>query len=163
VVPYEIAGRFSTRLQVEARGQRSREIELRVVETAPAIFSANASGRGQGAVLNQNGTFNSSGNAEQRGNVIVIYATGYGVTNPALPTGRVVTAAELRRPAAPVTVWIAGQQATVEYAGPAPGFIAGAMQINARIPETVAPGGAIPIEVQVGGIPSPGGVTVAIQ
>jgi uncharacterized protein (TIGR03437 family) len=163
VVPYEVSGRLSTRVQVEYRGQRSQEIVLQVAETAPAIFSANSTGRGQGAVLNQTGALNGPNNPEQRGRVIVIYATGMGVTNPGTQTGRIVTAAEIRPPLSRATVWIAGQQAEIQYVGSAPGLIAGAVQINAVIPMTVAPGTAIPIEVQFGGIPSPGGITVAIQ
>ena len=60
-----------------------------------------------------------------------------------------------------VTVTIGGQTVTPEYAGGAPGEIAGLMQINVRIPGTVAPGNAAPVAIQVGQSRQPG-VTLAI-
>ena len=164
VVPYEIAGRFSTRMQVEARNQRSRDIELRVADTAPGIFALSGSGSGQGTVLNQNGSVNRPGNPESPGNVIVIYATGHGQTTPPGTTGLVIPAGDLRRPVAtPVLVRIGGQLATVEYAGSAPGLVAGSLQVNARIPTNTATGGNVPIVLEIGGVASQGNVTVAIQ
>jgi uncharacterized protein (TIGR03437 family) len=163
VVPYEIAGRFSTRMRVEARNQNSPDVELRVAETAPGVFTTSGSGSGQGAVLNQNGTVNGPGNPEQRGNVIVIYGTGHGQTTPQGTTGRVLPSNDLRRVVAPVVVRIGGREAEVFYAGSAPGLVSGALQINARIPADAATGSNVPVEVQIGNAVSQTGVTVAIQ
>jgi uncharacterized protein (TIGR03437 family) len=163
VVPYEIAGRFSTRMRVEARNQNSPDVELRVADTAPGVFTTSGSGSGQGAVLNQNGTVNGAGNPEQRGNVIVIYATGHGQTTPQGTTGRVMPSNDLRRVVAPVVVRIGGREAEVFYAGSAPGLVSGALQINARIPADAATGSNVPVEVQIGNAVSQTGVTVAIQ
>ena len=46
VVPYAVAGRLSTRVQVEYRANLSNPIELRVVEAAPGIFTQSASAWG---------------------------------------------------------------------------------------------------------------------
>src|SRR5262249_11858797 len=51
VVPYGIAGRFSTRIQVEFLGARSSTVDQIVTDTAPGIFTMSQSGRGQGAIL----------------------------------------------------------------------------------------------------------------
>jgi len=163
VVPYEIAGRFSTRMRVETRNQTSSELELRVAETSPGVFTINGSGSGQGAVLNQNGTVNGPGNPEQRGNVVVIYATGHGQTNPQGTTGRVLSGDDLRRVVASVIVRIGGRPAEVLYAGSAPGLVSGALQINARIATDAATGSNVPVEILVGGSASQTGVTVAVQ
>jgi uncharacterized protein (TIGR03437 family) len=163
VVPYEIAGRFSTRMRVEARNQNSPDVELRVAETAPGVFTTSGSGSGQGAVLNQNGTVNGPGNPEQRGNVIVIYGTGHGQTTPQGTTGRVMPSNDLRRVVAPVVVRIGGREAEVFYSGSAPGLVSGALQINARIPADAATGSNVPVEIQIGNAVSQTGVTVAIQ
>jgi len=60
-----------------------------------------------------------------------------------------------------VTATIGGQTVTPEYAGGAPGEIAGLMQINVRIPGTVAQGNAVLVAIQVGQSSQPG-VTLAI-
>jgi len=162
VMPFELAGRFSTRMQVEYRGQRSREIELRVAEASPAIFTEGARGFGQGAVLNQNNTVNGPNNAEARGNVVVIYATGGGLTSPLAVTGQVATSSG-SLVAAPVRVLIGGVEAQVLYAGPAPGLISGAIQINAVVPQSAATGTAVPVTVHVGSGMSQGNVTIAVR
>ena len=163
VVPYELYGRTTTRLQVRYKTQRSRELELRVQDTNPGIFTSNASGTGQAAALNQNNSVNSPSNPEQRGNVIVLYATGMGQTNPGGTTGRIMTGTDLRRPLAPVTVRIGGQTAEVTYAGSAPGLVAGAVQVNARIPSNSIIGANVPVQVQIGNVTSQGNVTISIQ
>ena len=53
IVPYTVAGKSSTRLQVQFQGRLSPEAVLPVAETAPALFSSNGSGKGPGMVLNQ--------------------------------------------------------------------------------------------------------------
>jgi uncharacterized protein (TIGR03437 family) len=163
VVPYEIYGRVTTRMQVRYRTQRSRELELRVQDSGPGLFTSNASGTGQAAALNQNNSINSPNNPEQRGNVIVLYATGMGQTTPGGTTGRIMVGADLRRPLLPVTVRIGGQNAEVLYAGSAPGLVAGAMQINARIPSNSIIGGNVPVQVQVGNSTSQSNVTISVQ
>jgi uncharacterized protein (TIGR03437 family) len=163
VVPYEVYGRTTTRLQVRYRNQQSRDLELRVQDTNPGLFTSNTSGSGQAAALNQNSTANGPANPEQRGNIIVLYATGMGQTSPGGATGRIMSGADLRRPLAPVTVRIGGQTAEVQYAGSAPGLVAGAVQINARIPQNSIIGQNVPVQVQIGSATSQGNVTIAVQ
>jgi uncharacterized protein (TIGR03437 family) len=163
VVPYEVYGRTTTRMQVRYRNQRSIDLELRTQDTNPGLFTSNASGSGQAAALNQNFTINSPANPEQRGNVIVLYATGMGQTSPGGATGRIMPGTDLRRPLASVTVRIGGQIAVVEYAGSAPGLVAGAVQINARIPQNSLIGPNVPVLVQIGNASSQGNVTIAVQ
>lgn len=82
IVPYGVAGRFNTRMELEYQGVRSNVIELRVVDAAPGIFTIDASGAGQGAILNQNFSVNAPSNPAARGSTVMIYATGEGQTNP---------------------------------------------------------------------------------
>ena len=51
----------------------------------------------------------------------------------------------------PVAVTVDGQTVNPEYAGGAPGEIAGLMQINVRIPRNITPGNAVPVTVEVQG------------
>jgi len=65
-------------------------------------------------------------------------------------------------PIQPVSVTIGGQQAEVLYAGSAPALIAGALQVNAKIPSTVAHG-AVPVVLSIGLASSGSNVTIAVQ
>ena len=169
VAPYFLFGRTSTRVQVEYRGIRSESVEYRVVDTAPGIFTQDGTGRGLEAILNQKNTVNTINNPARRGEFIAIYATGEGNVRPSGADGRVVTGTvdNLPRPTAPVSVRINGVQVPQEniaYAGSAPGLVAGALQMNVKIPDNLNISAAtqVPIEIQIGSSASQTGVTVAV-
>ncbi|MBZ5584357.1 MAG: hypothetical protein LAQ30_19520, partial [Acidobacteriia bacterium] len=61
-----------------------------------------------------------------------------------------------------VTATIGGKTAEVQYAGGAPGLVAGTMQVNLKVPEGVEPGSAVEVVLKVGGISSPAGVTIVV-
>ncbi len=162
IVPYLVASRLSTRVQVEVNGIRSNGIDLRVGTAAPGIFMLSAAG--QGAILNQDTTVNGGANPAPRESVIVIYATGEGQTNPPGVDGTIpARSTPLKTPIQRVRVRIGGQEADVLYAGSAPFLVSGALQVNAKVPLNVAPGSAVPIELIVGDVASAAGVTVAIR
>lgn len=161
VVPYNTEGRATTQVQVEFEGRRSNTIALPIINSAPALFTADSSGRGQGAILNQNGTVNSATNQADRGSIVILYLTGEGATNPAGVDGK-PNASPAPQPKLPVSVSIGGIDAQILYAGGAPGLVAGVMQINVRIPQSVQ-SGQLPVIVSVGSATSPANVTVAVQ
>ncbi len=49
------------------------------------------------------------------------------------------------------------------YAGPSPGSVAGLFQVNAQLPNDLAPGSAIPVVLIVGSAVSQAAVTVAVK
>lgn len=159
VVPYVVGGRTTIQMQVEYEGRLSNTITLDVAPTAPAIFTQDASGRGLGSILNQDGRVNSPALPATKGTIIVIYGTGAGETVPAGEDGRIVSAAG--RQLSEVSVRIGGVTAEVLYAGPAPGLVSGALQVNARIPQEVEAGNQA-VEVTVGTARSPSGVVVVV-
>jgi uncharacterized protein (TIGR03437 family) len=161
VVPYEISDSGSTRVVAELAGVPSAAVIQTTTASAPAIFTANASGFGPAAVLNQDSTVNSVSNPAARGLVISIFATGEGRTAPASVTGSV--SAALKNPVLPVTATIGGQPAVVSYAGSAPGLVAGVLQVNVQVPGTTAPGSAVEVIIKVGDAASRAGVTIAVQ
>ena len=59
VAPFEIAGKESTQVEVEYRGQRSTAVTIPVVPAKPGIFALDATGQGPGAILNQDFSGNS--------------------------------------------------------------------------------------------------------
>lgn len=163
VVPYEVAGKNLTQVQVSYQGQLSNAVAEPVAAVVPGVFTANSSGSGQGAIVNQDGTANTASNPAALGSVVSAYATGEGQTNPAGVDGRVDTAPLPQPLAQPVTATVGGVAATVQYAGGASGLIAGLLQVNIQIPQGISPGSAVPIVLTVGGISSQANVTIALH
>lgn len=161
IVPYEVAGRATTTVVVEYQGVRSQGVTVRVVDTAPAIFTANQQGTGAGAIQNQNGSANGTGNAAARGEVATVYLTGEGQLSPGGQTGFLATGT--RRIAANVTVRVGGRDATVLYAGPVPTVVLGLGQVNFIVPNDAPTGAAVPVEVIVGGVSTQGTVTLSVR
>jgi len=126
VVPYAIAVRARTQVQIEAGGMTSEPVEFEVADTAPGIFTIDSSGSGQAAALNEDGSLNSVSNPASRGSVVVLYATGAGQTDPAGVDGSLPRRGDaLPKPLREVSVRIGGQTAEVLYAGGAPLLING--------------------------------------
>jgi uncharacterized protein (TIGR03437 family) len=167
VVPYEIKQFVSATVLIKFLGQTSNGVVMNVATTVPGIFTANSSGTGPGAILNSNGTTNSPSNPAVRGDTVVVYLTGEGETSPAGVTGKVTTVASPPQPLTPgpllqPTVLIGGQPANWSFAGEAPGFVSGVMQLNVAVPTNIAPGDQS-IVVSFGSNPSQTGVTVSVK
>jgi uncharacterized protein (TIGR03437 family) len=162
VAPFGIAGAASTVVTVEYRGQRSQGVTVPLTEASPGIFTADASGQGPGAILNQNYSLNTVNNAAEAGSYISAYATGFGLLQPIPADGAVVAGPNLPQPMLPVSALIGNAEARVVYAGQAPGFVAGGIQVNIQIPGGLAPG-VYPITLRVGRFSSQLGVTVAVR
>jgi uncharacterized protein (TIGR03437 family) len=163
VVPYEVDGKIGTQVQVKNGSSATETVALPVTPAAPSIFSVDLSGSGPAAVLNQDGlTVNSAKSPAAKGSLISIFATGEGQTQPGGVDGAIASGSSLAKPKLPVQVWIDGRPAEVQYAGAAPGQVAGLMQVNVRIPAD-ASSGNVPILIQVGDAQSQAGMTVAVQ
>jgi uncharacterized protein (TIGR03437 family) len=65
-----------------------------------------------------------------------LFCTGAGLFTQPFADGAIVPL-ELSKTVLPVAVWFDGQPAEVLYAGQAPGLVAGAFQVNARVPENI--------------------------
>jgi uncharacterized protein (TIGR03437 family) len=161
IVPYAVAAVANTQIQVEYKGVKSSPVTLSVAAAVPAIFTADSSGKSQGAILNQDSSYNSSANPAAKDSIVVLYLTGEGQTTPPGVDGQLATEV-FAKPNQMVTAQVGGISADVIYAGAAPGLTAGVMQVNVRIP-TNAPSGNVPITVTVGASSSQPGVTVAIR
>ncbi len=162
IVPYEVAGKASTQLQVEYLGALSDPVTVPVAVAVPGLFTKDFSGTGQGSILNQDESPNTAANPAARGSFVSLYATGEGETNPGGIAG-MVGGEKLPKPRLPVTATIGGVSAEVTYAGGASGLVAGAMQIYVRVPASIPPGRATPVQISVGNASSQAGVTLAVQ
>jgi uncharacterized protein (TIGR03437 family) len=163
VVPYEVSGEASTQVQVSYQGQLSNSVAEPVAGAVPGVFTANASGSGQGAIINQDGTVNSASNPAALGSTVEVYATGEGQTNRAGVDGALDSVPLPQPVTQPVTATVGGVAATVAYAGGVSGLIAGVLQVNVQIPEGIPTGSAVPIVLTIGGTTSQTNVTVALH
>jgi uncharacterized protein (TIGR03437 family) len=141
VVPQQVAGQSSTLVQV---GESS--LALPVAVTNPALFSLS----GQAIAANQDGFLNGFNHPARAGSTITVYVTGGGLTSA---TGAYT---------AGVSASIGGIPTTVPTAGAVPGNVAGVGQVKLQVPILLDPGVA-PVAIQIGGVPTPGPVTVWIQ
>jgi uncharacterized protein (TIGR03437 family) len=166
VVPYEVQGLLNPSVLVTYQSETSSAFPLTPAPTAPALFTANGSGSGPAAALNQDQSYNSPNNPASKGSTVVLYMTGEGQTAPAGVTGKVTTVSATPpltpQPLLPVGVLIGGQPASASFYGEAPGMVSGVMQLNVLVPAN-APSGNLPITVSVGGNNSQNGVTISVQ
>ncbi len=163
IAPYAINGKSAVSIAVEYGGRRSSTF-VASPAADPALFTANQSGRGQGAILNQDASINSAANPAAPGSIIVLYGTGAGQMSPGGVDGQIVGGTPLPRPLAqPTLVTIGGQNASVEYSGAAPGAVAGLWQINVRVPNGLPANNNTPITLRIGSFGPLTGVTVAIR
>jgi uncharacterized protein (TIGR03437 family) len=142
VVPSEVQGKGASYMQVCYLGGTSVPFSLDV-NANPGLFTADGSGSGPAAALNEDQSANSPANPAARGSTVVLFLTGDGQTSPA-------------------PVPIGGQPPSVTFYGEAPAVISGVMQLTVQIPTNVLPGD-LSVSVTVGGNTSQSGVTVSVR
>ena len=128
---------------------------LLVGSASPGLFTANQTGSGQAAVLNQDNTINTSSNPANQGSIIVLYGTGQGQVSPAIPDGTAAPSGTLSNTIAVPTsdqrtcltsqpsmcvTFANGTLGDIKFSGLAPGYI-GLWQINVAVPTGLTPGG----------------------
>jgi uncharacterized protein (TIGR03437 family) len=161
IVPYAVAGKSGTQAVAVYQGQRSAPRALKVAAAQPGFFSADYSGTGQGAILNQDGSYNSAANPAATGSTIVLFGTGEGQTTPPGVDGLLATSV-LPSPALAVGATIGGKPAQIVYKGGAPGQVAGLFQLNLQVPADL-PTGNHAVVITVGTASSLPNFTVAVQ
>jgi uncharacterized protein (TIGR03437 family) len=165
VTPFELAGQGNAQIGFYYQTQPVFLGSLAVAGSEPGIFSVNGLGSGQAVIVNQDGTLNSASNPAPRGSIVAMFGTGFGAMNPGLGDG-VITPTKptpTNTPLAFVAVAVDGNVATIVYDGPAPGAIAGLMQVNFIVPPAASSGAAVMLQVQAGGNFSPANLTMAVQ
>jgi uncharacterized protein (TIGR03437 family) len=163
MVPFEVKVDSTTAIQVVFGGVASAPVAVPTTAAAPAIFTADSSGKGQGAILNQDYSYNSSSNPAEVGSAVMLYLTGAGSMTPAAVDGSVnPNPSMLAQTTLPVTAQIGGATASVLYAGSSEGVVSGVIQVNLLVPNGLA-AGSQSVTVQIGGIATQAGVTVAVR
>lgn len=160
MTPFGVKGQSTTKVQVVYQGIVSDPFIEPVSDVFPAIFSANASGSGQAAMTNSDGTYNSSTNPAVPGSFVTFYMTGVGPTDPSGDDGSV--SAGIAYLTTPTIVKIAGTTAQILYAGAAPASVNGFTQFNVVVPSTLPYGGNLPLTVEILNTTSQSQITLAV-
>jgi uncharacterized protein (TIGR03437 family) len=125
IVPFKLGSRETVSVQVESSNGVSNAIRAPLQAAAVEIL----------AVVNEDGTLNSANHPAAPGSVVTLYAAGMGQTDPPTVDGA-INGPESRQLKNAMSIlihnWLAPE---IMYAGPAPGQVAGIMQINFRVPD----------------------------
>jgi uncharacterized protein (TIGR03437 family) len=169
VLPYTLPERERMAIRIENSGRVGNLLEPLFVDKASlSLFRSGPGRNAPAAALNEDGSLNSPANPAKPGSRVVLFATGGGATNPPSVAGE-ITPLELRYLANPVDVWIAGGPLlAVEFAGAAPGLVAGVTQINVKLPDVIPPfatlpKGLVPLLVSGRGTYPRGDVRIAVK
>jgi uncharacterized protein (TIGR03437 family) len=148
VAPWEIAGRSTVTLTVEYQGVASNPVILDVVPAVPSLFLAPLGIQPVLAAVNQDGPRNGPGSPAVAGSVVSLYGAGAGLMSAPVPdgeiTGRTLTHPQLQVSVSAFTGTQGGSVPArilgVTYAGDAPDFVSGALQVNVQLPDDLLTG-----------------------
>jgi len=134
IVPLALAetSPWVTTMQVQRNGERSNGILLPDAWSGVEIL----------AVVNADGVANSADHPAAPGSIVTVYAAGFGNPDRSVTDGTINGAASQPFTPGSVMVGFDGNVdlAEIVYAGPAPGQVAGIMQVNFRVPQKDAGG-----------------------
>ena len=180
-VPFEVTG-SSAIVQVTTPAGQSNTETVNIVPESPAIFTANASGAGQGVIVFGNTTTivgpikpGTDWRPAKAGDTITLYVTGLGAVTPAINDGwnscdQSICAPDfsnltLRNTTVRPVVTIGGVTVPdnlILFSGFTPQF-AGLYQINLTIPDGITLSNQVPVVIQMGGASSSPNVSIAMQ
>ena len=161
-VPWELSSETSAQLVVTRNGAASMPIAIPLAAVDPGIFLV---GENTGAVVsNSTGQLVDQQTPVQKGDALIIYASGLGLVTGTVTTGAPASATTLEPTKLPVEaiLTIGGQSVPLQvlFAGSAPTFI-GVNQVNALIPSNT-PSGVGRLKLRTGGAES-NEVVIAVQ
>jgi uncharacterized protein (TIGR03437 family) len=160
-IPYEVTPAAAVTLHISNNGEGAFD-SFPVSAAAPAIFTTNAEGSGQGAILNLAYELVDASNPATAGSTYLqIYCMGLGAVSDAPADGGAAPSNPLASTSTEAQVTIGGVAATAIFTGLAPGYV-GLYQVNVLVPAAVAAGNAVPVVVSIGGVSS-NTVTIAVQ
>jgi uncharacterized protein (TIGR03437 family) len=158
VVPSGVGGQASTKLQIVTPLGIIDGPSVFVASYEPAVFVNPQTALA--AAVNQDGTINSFANPATPGTVVTVFATGAG-SGP-YSVGALVPMG-IHYSNVPVYAISGLHSLEVEFAGDAPGMVAGVMQINFRVPDTIDPSPGFNLGFLVGGVLTPSVVIAVAQ
>jgi uncharacterized protein (TIGR03437 family) len=166
--PWELTPGMANVIVTRA-GTASQPAVAQVSMFSPALYGFNL-GTAQAIAINTDGTIAASPGAitgitshpAMAGDALTFYASGLGPLNSAPPSDGVGSLDDLRQTSTPLTVMVGGVPAQVAFSGLSPQF-AGVYQVNVVVPSGVTGGGAVPVQLMIGGVTSADTLTLALQ
>ncbi len=153
-------------VQVTTAQQKSNSLTVQKQQFAPALFTIDG---GLNVAASHATTYTLVGKPNllpgvvtqpaAPGEIIQMYGTGFGPTNPALPTAQLITTPAVLAPGNTVQITIGGVTASVEYAGLVE---AGLYQFNVTVPASLPSGDAL-VVATIGGVQTQAGVSITVQ
>lgn len=156
-LPNELEAEQQYELLVDVNGLYSNPVTINTTAVEPGVASLP-----DGTVIAQDSSYNliTADSPAHAGEVITLYLTGMGATNPPVPTGATSPSSPPAKVTVAPQVTIGKANAQVEFAGLSPGSI-GLYQINVKIPAGAGTGN-VPLVVTQGGVAS-NTVTVPVE
>ena len=148
-LPAELLPNRQYQVIVNANGVYSKPEPINTIAAQP-VLAAFSDGR----IIAQDVNFNliNAQNPAHAGQVITLYLTGMGATNPPVPTGTLAPGSPLAVTASQPQVSIDTSSADILFSGLTPGAV-GLYQVNIHIPANVRTGD-LPLVVSQGGVAS---------
>lgn len=160
-ISWELSGQTQATVSATAGGQNVAFQGLKLAPFAPGIFSTNAQGSGQGAILDGSYRLVDGSNPASVGTTVQIYCTGLGPVTNQPASGTPSPSSPLAMTISTPTVTVGGLAAPVLFSGLAPGFV-GLYQVNVEVPAATPGGSAVPVAISIGGAVS-NTVTIAVS
>ena len=135
----------------------------------PGIFTISANGSGQaiatdnadGAIAAVTGSIAGvNTHPIQVGSYLIVWCTGLGAVDSPIASGANTGGAIVNTLAKPA-VLIGGVQATFVYSILSPQYV-GEYQVAVQVPPGTPTGNAVPLQIQMNGVTTPGNVTIAV-
>ncbi len=155
LVPYEtgpINNEAYATFQVINNNVASNEVTVFTNYTAPGVFALTSNGGtfppgvGPAAVLHADYSLVTPSSPAVVGETLQLYVTGLGSVTPTVADGAAPSSTTLSTVDEDIAVFVDGQQASVAFAGLAPGF-AGLYQINFVVPSGITSGSLVYLDV----------------
>jgi len=161
ILPYTLG--VTTDIEVDYQGVRSNRLRLPVAETAPGIFTTEQ-GVGQAVALNYDSEglteINSVEKPATTGSIVGIFITGEGRLQSTIAAGQLPDPENPASPVQAVSVRIGsveGRLLSARLIQP------GVTEVKVEIPRRAPLGDAVPVAINVSGIWSQTGATIAIR
>ena len=172
------SGSVNVPIVVTRNGKSSSPQQIPVGRFSPGIFTVSQNGLGMalafngvtGTIAQPTGTVpGRTATPAKAGDHLFVYATGLGPITPSLADGAASCPlsgcpanVKLSQTDTKPVVTVGGVQAAIEFSGLSPQFV-GVYQVNFVMPSGVAANGAVPLQIQIGGITTTNKVTIAVQ
>jgi uncharacterized protein (TIGR03437 family) len=154
---------------VTRAGNASAPMAVQVSQFWPALYALN-SGTGQAIATNADGSvvgpvsgiIGIASHPATAGDTITLYASGLGPLDQPPPADGAGSSDMVRNTTTPLTVMMGGVPAQVTTSILSPQFV-GVYQVNVVVPSGVTVGGAVPVQLMIGGVTSADMLTIALQ